>query len=205
MTRGFKLLYGIDAEDVLPLLFADEVMYFQEKAAFKVPRKSISFSMLPTPDILCSSSDDDSIPRVPRMVYAHQRRHDFVHRRDLQIARFSQDETFSYFSHGTQVETLMESGLDVVRRLIGVIKNEVEAYDVAGRFSGWERRVRKAIDELDSANMGDLPLLSIDLGDPAQRKSVNPEWIGGAISRANSGLGEFACGVLRTQIVIQKI
>jgi hypothetical protein len=73
MTRGFKLLYGIDAEDVLPLLFADEVMYFQEKAVFKVPRKSISFSMLPTPDILCSSSDNDSIPRVPRMVYAHQR------------------------------------------------------------------------------------------------------------------------------------
>ena len=77
MTRGFKLLYGIDAEDALPLLFADEVMYFQEKAAFKVPRKSISFSMLPTPDILCSSSDDGSIPRVPRMVYAHQRRLDF--------------------------------------------------------------------------------------------------------------------------------
>ena len=50
---------------------------------------------------------------------------------------------------------------------IGVIKNEVEAYDVAGRFSGWKKRVRKAIDELGSANMGDLPLLSIDLGDPA--------------------------------------
>jgi hypothetical protein len=46
MTRGFKLLYGIDAEDALPLLFADEVMYFQEKAVFKVPRKSIFFSML---------------------------------------------------------------------------------------------------------------------------------------------------------------
>jgi hypothetical protein len=28
----------------------------------------------------------------------------------------------------------------------------------------------KAMDELDSANIGDLPLLSIDLGDPAQRK-----------------------------------
>jgi hypothetical protein len=73
LTRGFKLLYGIDAEDALPLLFADEVMYFQAKAVFKVPRKSISFSMLPTPDILCSSSDNDSIPRMPRMVYAHQR------------------------------------------------------------------------------------------------------------------------------------
>ena len=67
----------------------------------------------------------------------------------------------------------MESRLDVVRRLIGVIKNEVEANDVAGRFSEWERRARKAIDELDSANMDDLPLLSVDLGDPAQRKSVN--------------------------------
>lgn len=77
MTRGFKILYGIDAEDALPLLFADEVMYFEEKAAFKVPRKSLSFSMLPTPDILCSSSDDDSIPRVLRMVYAYQRRLDF--------------------------------------------------------------------------------------------------------------------------------
>jgi len=30
----------------------------------------------------------------------------------------------------------MEGGLDVVRRLIGVIKNEVEAHDVAGQFSG---------------------------------------------------------------------
>ena len=97
----------------------------------------------------------------------------FVHRRDLQNTGFSQDKTFLYFSHGTQVETLMESGLDVVRRLMGVIKNEVEAHDVARRFSGWERRVRKAIDELDSANMGDLPLLSIDLGDPAQRKSMD--------------------------------
>src|ERR1700730_11781748 len=67
----------------------------------------------------------------------------------------------------------MEDGLDVVRRLISVIKNEVEAHDVAGRFSGWKRRVQKAIDELDSANMVDLPLLRIDLGDPAQRKSVN--------------------------------
>ena len=97
----------------------------------------------------------------------------FVHRRDLQHAGFSQDETFLYFSHGTQVETLMESGLDVVGGLIGVIKNEVEAHDVAERFNGWKRRARKAIDELDSANMGDLPLLRIDLGDPAQRKSVN--------------------------------
>ena len=77
MTRGFKLLYGIDAEDALPLLFADEVMYFQEKVAFKVPRKSISFSTLPMPDILCSSRDDDSIPRMSRMVYARQRRLDF--------------------------------------------------------------------------------------------------------------------------------
>jgi hypothetical protein len=67
----------------------------------------------------------------------------------------------------------MEGGLSVVRRLIGVIKNEVEAHNVAGRFSGWKRRVQKAIDELGSANMDDLPLLSIDLGDPAQRKSVN--------------------------------
>ena len=73
MTRGFKLLYGIDAEDALLLLFADEVMYFQEKVAFKVPRKSISFSMLPTPDILCSSRDDDSIPRMSRMVYAQSK------------------------------------------------------------------------------------------------------------------------------------
>ena len=87
MTRGFKLLYGIDAEDALPLLFADQVMYFQEKAAFKVPRKSISFSMLPTPDILCSSSDDDSIPRVPRMVYAHQRRLDFCSQERLAECR----------------------------------------------------------------------------------------------------------------------
>jgi hypothetical protein len=31
------------------------------------------------------------------------------------------------------------------------------------------------------------------------------EWIGGANSSASSGLGEFACGVLRTQIVIRKI
>jgi hypothetical protein len=77
MTRGFKLLYGIDAEDALPLLFADEVMYFQEKAVFKVPRKSISSLCLPMPNILCSSSYDDSIPRMPRMVYAHQRRLDF--------------------------------------------------------------------------------------------------------------------------------
>src|ERR1700722_2705913 len=30
-----------------------------------------------------------------------------------------------------------------------------------------------------------------------------PECIGGAISSANSGLGEFACGVFRTQIVIR--
>lgn len=67
----------------------------------------------------------------------------------------------------------MESGLDVVRRLIDVIKNEVEAHDVAGRFSEWKRRTRKAIDELDLANISDLPLLRIDLGDPAQRKSVN--------------------------------
>jgi hypothetical protein len=87
MTRGFKLLYGIDAEDALPLLFADGVMYFQEKAAFKVPRKSISFSMLPTPDILCSSSDDDSIPRVPRMVYAYQRRLDFCSQERLTACR----------------------------------------------------------------------------------------------------------------------
>ena len=97
----------------------------------------------------------------------------FVHRRDSQNTRFSQDQTFLHFSHGTQVETLVEGGLDVVRRLISVIKNEVEAHDVAGRFSGWKRRVQKAIDELDSTNMGDLPLLSIDLGDPAQCKSVN--------------------------------
>jgi len=48
-----------------------------------------------------------------------------------------------YFSHGTQVETLMESGLDMVRRLIGLIKNEVEAHDVARRFSGWGRRIRQ--------------------------------------------------------------
>jgi hypothetical protein len=96
----------------------------------------------------------------------------FVRRRDLQNARFSRDQTFLYFSHGTQVETLIEGGLDVVRRLISVIKDEMEAHDVAGRFSGW-RRVQKAIDELDSANMSDLPLLSIDLGDPAQRKSVD--------------------------------
>ena len=87
----------------------------------------------------------------------------FVHRRDLQNTCFSQDQTFLYFSHGTQVETLMVDGLDVVRRLISVIMNEVEAHDVAGRFSGWKRRAQKAIDELDSTNMGDLPLLSIDL------------------------------------------
>jgi hypothetical protein len=29
------------------------------------------------------------------------------------------------------------------------------------------------------------------------------EWIGGANSSASSGLGEFACGVLRTQIVLR--
>ena len=97
----------------------------------------------------------------------------FVHGRHLQNTGFSQDQTFLYFSHGTQVETLMEGGLDVVKRLISVIKNEVEAHNVAGRFSEWKRRVQKAMDELDSANMGDLPLLSIDLGDPARRKSVN--------------------------------
>ena len=67
----------------------------------------------------------------------------------------------------------MEGGLDMVRRLISVIKNEVEAHNVVGRFSEWKRRVQKAMDELDSANMGDLSLLSIDIGDPAQRKSVN--------------------------------
>jgi hypothetical protein len=33
----------------------------------------------------------------------------------------------------------------------------------------------------------------------------HPEWIGGANSSASSGLGEFVCGVLRTQIVIRKI
>jgi hypothetical protein len=76
ITRGFELLYGIDSEDALLLLFADYVMYFQEKAAFNIPRKSISFSILLTPNILCSPSDDDSVPRVPRMVYAHQGRHD---------------------------------------------------------------------------------------------------------------------------------
>jgi hypothetical protein len=97
----------------------------------------------------------------------------FVHKRDLQNAGFPRDQIFSYFSHRTQVETLMEGGLDVVRRLISVIKNEVEAHGVAGRFSEWKRMAQKAIDELDSAGMGDLPLLSIDLGDPAQRKSAN--------------------------------
>jgi hypothetical protein len=30
-------------------------------------------------------------------------------------------------------------------------------------------------------------------------------WVGGAISSASSGLGEFACGVLRTQIVLQSV
>ena len=32
---------------------------------------------------------------------------------------------------------------------------------------------------------------------------MNAEWIRGAISSANSGLGEFACRVLRTQIVLR--
>ena len=76
ITRGFELLYGIGSEDALLLLFADKVMYFQEKAAFKIPRKSISFSILLTPNILCSPRDDGGVPRVPRMVYAHQGRHD---------------------------------------------------------------------------------------------------------------------------------
>ena len=91
----------------------------------------------------------------------------------MQNAGLSQDKTFSYFSQGTEVETLMESGLDVVRRLIDVIKNEVEAHDVTGRFSEWERRTRKAIDGSDELDIDDLPLLRINLEDPAQRKSVN--------------------------------
>ena len=35
------------------------------------------------------------------------------------------------------------------------------------------------------------------------RQASSTEWIGGAISSASSGLGEFACGVLRTQIVLR--
>src|SRR5256714_5724850 len=34
-------------------------------------------------------------------------------------------------------------------------------------------------------------------------KAIDAEWIGGANSSASSGLGEFACGVLRTQIVLR--
>ena len=175
MTRGFKLLYGIDAEDALSLLFADKVMYFQEKTVFKIPRKSIFFSSLCYLRLTSYAVQAMMIAFLEcHAWYMHTKDGSiFVHGRDLQNAYFSQDQTFLYFNHGTQIEALMESGLDVVRRLISVIKNEVEAHDVAGRFSGWKRRVQKAIDELDLANMVDLPLLSIDLGDPAQRKSVN--------------------------------
>jgi hypothetical protein len=97
----------------------------------------------------------------------------FVHRKRLQDAHFSGDQTYSYFSHGTQLEAFMEGGLDAVGRLISVIKDEVQAHNVAGRFREWKRTTQKAIDELDSANIGDLPLLTIDLGDPAERQSGN--------------------------------
>jgi len=36
ITRGFELLYGIDAEGALLLLFADYSMYFQEKMCAKL-------------------------------------------------------------------------------------------------------------------------------------------------------------------------
>jgi hypothetical protein len=60
----------------------------------------------------------------------------------------------------------------VVRRLISVIKDEVQAHNVVGRFREWEEMVWKAVHKFDF-NMDDLPFLSIDLGDPAQRKSKN--------------------------------
>jgi hypothetical protein len=36
-----------------------------------------------------------------------------------------------------------------------------------------------------------------------RREIPNTEWIRGANSSASSGLGEFACGVLRTQIILR--
>ena len=96
----------------------------------------------------------------------------YVPRKHLNNAQFSDNETYSYFSRGTQLEPFINSGLDVVGRLISVIKDEVQAHNVVGRFRDWEEMVWEAVNELDS-NMDDLPSLSIDLGDPAQRKSKN--------------------------------
>src|SRR4051794_8144645 len=45
----------------------------------------------------------------------------YVPRKHLSNAGFSGGETYSYFSHDTQLDLSLNGGLDVVRRLISVI------------------------------------------------------------------------------------
>jgi len=133
-----------------------EVTYFQEKAAFKVPLQAMMIAFLECHAWYMHTKDGTI----------------YVPRKHLNNGHFSNDETYLYFSRETQLEPFISGGLDVVRRLISVIKDEVQAHNVVERFREWEEMVWKAVDELDS-NIDDLPFLSIDLGDPAQRKSKN--------------------------------